>query len=222
MSFVLESGVDRVFPHLFDLLQRGGRLRFLTGDYLGITEPDALLRLLDLEGNIEFRVFETGTAQEPVAALPIPARSFHPKAYIFRHANDGIAFVGSSNLSASALTTSVEWNYRIISSRDRAGFIETLAAFDSLFRHECTKPLTVDWVTEYRNGDRFTNRSLKRQHPDRGAKAAVFPTSQEEALKPRIRERLEIALGSSSWRPVSGKTVCQRSTQVGRIQQSCS
>src|SRR5438477_565883 len=64
VSFVLKSGVDRVFPHLFDLLERGGRLRFLTGDYLGITEPDALLRLLDLEGNIDCRIFETAINQQ--------------------------------------------------------------------------------------------------------------------------------------------------------------
>ena len=42
VSFALESGVDRVFQHFRDLLERGGRLRILTGDYLGITEPNAL------------------------------------------------------------------------------------------------------------------------------------------------------------------------------------
>ena len=55
VSFVLESGVDRVFEHFRDLLARGGRLRILTGDYLGITEPNALMRLLDLEGSVERR-----------------------------------------------------------------------------------------------------------------------------------------------------------------------
>jgi HKD family nuclease len=41
VSFALESGVHRVFEHFRDLLARGGRLRILTGDYLGITEPNA-------------------------------------------------------------------------------------------------------------------------------------------------------------------------------------
>lgn len=35
VSFALESGVHRVFEHFRDLLARGGRLRILTGDYLG-------------------------------------------------------------------------------------------------------------------------------------------------------------------------------------------
>ena len=77
VSFALESGVDRVFEHFRDLLARGGRLRLLTGDYLGITEPNALMRLLDLEGDVERRVFETGSPQTPVQKMPA-VRSFHP------------------------------------------------------------------------------------------------------------------------------------------------
>jgi HKD family nuclease/diadenosine tetraphosphate (Ap4A) HIT family hydrolase len=150
VSFALESGVDRVFEHFRDLLDRGGQLRILTGDYLGITEPNALMRLLDLEGNVERRVFETATVQAVPAIGPLPVRSFHPKAYVFGDAGVGTAFVGSSNLSASALTSAVEWNYRILSSRDGAGYADTVAAFNELFRHPCTKDLTAEWVATYR------------------------------------------------------------------------
>jgi len=150
VSFVLESGVDRVFEHFRDLLDRGGQLRILTGDYLGITEPNALMRLLDLEGDVERRVFETKTPQGASMTHPLAVRSFHPKAYIFGHDGGGTAFVGSSNLSASALTSAVEWNYRILSSRDGAGYADTVAAFRELFRHPCTKDLTAEWVATYR------------------------------------------------------------------------
>jgi diadenosine tetraphosphate (Ap4A) HIT family hydrolase/HKD family nuclease len=145
VSFALESGGDRVFEHFRDLLDRGGQLRILTGDYLGITEPNALMRLLDLEGNVERRVFETATVQGEPAIRPLAVRSFHPKAYIFGHARGGTAFVGSSNLSASALTSAVEWNYRILSSRDGAGYADAPAAFNHVFRHPCTKVLTAEW-----------------------------------------------------------------------------
>jgi superfamily II DNA or RNA helicase/HKD family nuclease/diadenosine tetraphosphate (Ap4A) HIT family hydrolase len=152
VSFALLSGVDRVFEHFRDLLDRGGQLRILTGDYLGITEPNALMRLIDLEGNIERRVFETASVHDMSDIRPdtVTVRSFHPKAYIFGHARDGEAFIGSSNLSASALTSAVEWNYRVISSRDGAGFADSVAAFNALFRHPCTKNLTADWVERYR------------------------------------------------------------------------
>ena len=148
VSFVLESGLDRVFEHLKDLLDRGGRLRILTGDYLGITEPDALMRLLDLEGNVVRRVYETGSASAP-ASVPM-VRSFHPKAYIFGSGAEGVAFVGSSNLSAAALTSAVEWNYRVVPSRDRGGFGEIGAAFETLFRHPSTMELLPDWIERYR------------------------------------------------------------------------
>jgi hypothetical protein len=71
VSFALESGVDRVFEHSRDLLERGGQLRILTGDYLGITEPNALMRLLDLEGRIERRIFETAPIYDGSAICPV-------------------------------------------------------------------------------------------------------------------------------------------------------
>ncbi len=47
---------------------------------------------------------------------------FHPKAYIlFAGEGEGAAFVGSSNLSRTALLQGIEWNYRVIPARDRAG-----------------------------------------------------------------------------------------------------
>lgn len=150
VSFALESGVDRVFEHFRDLLERGGQLRILTGDYLGITEPNALMRLLDLEGNIERRVFETSPINAASGIRLISGRSFHPKAYIFERGREGEAIIGSSNLSESALTSAVEWNYRVISSRDGAGFADSITAFNALFEHPCSKALTADWVVRYR------------------------------------------------------------------------
>ena len=125
------------------LLKRGGQLRLLTGDYLGVTEPDALSKLLDLPGRTECRVFETGHA----AALDAPptVRSFHPKAYLFSSSNTrfGVAFVGSSNLSKSALTTGIEWNVQ----HNHLG--ELLDEFDHLWADSRSLPLTGDFIEAY-------------------------------------------------------------------------
>lgn len=48
VAFVLKSGVDRLYDHLEELVARNGRLRLLAGDYLDITDPDALRQLMDL------------------------------------------------------------------------------------------------------------------------------------------------------------------------------
>jgi HKD family nuclease/diadenosine tetraphosphate (Ap4A) HIT family hydrolase len=113
VAFVQLSGLRLVQEHLCDLLNRGGKIRFLTGDYLDITDPQALLSLLDLDGQLELRVFETRRV------------SFHPKSYVF-HFADGtsIGLVGSSNLTGSALQAGIEWNYRVVTSADPKGIVE--------------------------------------------------------------------------------------------------
>lgn len=132
VAFAMDSGVRMIEPWLRDLLARGGQLRLVVGDYMDVTEPAALWRLSDLEG-ANLRVFETG------------AGSFHPKAWLFRAADrSGAAIVGSSNLSATALTSGVEWNLHSESAADKVEI-----AFEALLTHPQTKPLTADWITRY-------------------------------------------------------------------------
>ncbi len=138
VAFTMDSGVRLLGPHLEDVLARGGRVRFLTGDYLGVSDPDALLRLMDLSGDVHLRVFQCS------------GMSFHPKTYIARHGAGGTAFVGSSNLSLTALKEGLEWNYRVVPARDRTGFSDVLASFEALFGHPNVRPLDTPWIKEYR------------------------------------------------------------------------
>lgn len=139
VAFILKSGVALVREHLRDLLDRGGRVRIVTGDYLDATDPDALVELLDLGGNLQLRVFEAGDT------------SFHPKAYIFHDENgQGTAFVGSSNLTRPALQGGVEWNYRVIHADAGQGFQDVAEAFDKLLVHPKARPVDLDWIDAYR------------------------------------------------------------------------
>lgn len=149
VAFVYTNGVAQIEEHLRDILNRGGRVRILTGDYLEATEPDALRRLLDLQGNVDTRVYETHLAGQMYDVTGF-ASSFHPKAYIFhRGAGTGVAFIGSSNLSRIALSQGVEWNYRVISSRDASGFQDVVNGFEALFSHPSTRPLDQMWIDAY-------------------------------------------------------------------------
>jgi superfamily II DNA or RNA helicase/diadenosine tetraphosphate (Ap4A) HIT family hydrolase len=143
VAFLLESGVALLGEHFRDLLERGGRMRIVTGTYLGVTDPNALLELLDLQqaysDRLDLRVFEADD------------QSFHPKAYLFYdRSGAGVALVGSSNLTRPALTTGVEWNFRVITSRNRSGFTAVQEAFESLLRHPRVRVLDADWVDGYR------------------------------------------------------------------------
>jgi len=144
VAFVQPSGVERLRPVLTDLLRRGGRLRLVTGDYLDVTDPYALSTLCDLatthRGRVELRVFEcAGRA------------TFHPKAYIIRGPGPrGVAFVGSSNVTEPALAGGLEWSYRVLDWRDRAGFEAVAEGFERLFRHRATQALDDAWIERYR------------------------------------------------------------------------
>src|SRR5262249_44921105 len=137
VAFLLDSGARLIVEHLKDFLSRGGEARVLVGDYLGVTEPVALRRLSDLEGKLTLRVYST------------PTTAFHLKSYMFLKGLDGIAFVGSSNLSAPALTSSIEWNYKVISSHDTLGFQEIRNGFEALLSDYATTEATAAWIDQY-------------------------------------------------------------------------
>jgi len=60
-------------------------------------------------------------------------RSFHPKAYFFEYSDGGDIFLGSSNLSRSALTSGIERNYRVSMESDRDDYKFFRSAFEDLF-----------------------------------------------------------------------------------------
>lgn len=138
VSFLMTSGVRLILPHLQDLLDRGGQLRLLTGDYLSVTEPAALRLIADLEGTRQLHIFQ---------AKQIP---FHPKAWMFTFASEGGALiVGSSNLSRSALTHGIEWNLRHVDSVDPTPLRAARDAFDTLLERPEVTALTHDWIDAY-------------------------------------------------------------------------
>jgi superfamily II DNA or RNA helicase len=91
-------------------------------------------------------------------------------------------------LTETALTSGVEWNYRVFDSRDRAGLEEIRDAFDTLFRAPNTVPLTGEWVEGYRSYRPAVRAAGLVETPD--DLPPVVPTPhviQREALK-RLEE----------------------------------
>ena len=151
VAFVQPSGLKYVLEHLRDLLHRGGHLRLLTGDYLDITDPTSLFLLTDLHAQhpeqVQLRVYESAGS------------SFHPKAYLFYRSNGmATAYVGSSNLTHTALATGVEWNYRVVSAHTSPGLADVAEAFEQLFLHASTRPLDDDSIRAYENRRRARRR----------------------------------------------------------------
>ncbi|WP_405237892.1 DUF3427 domain-containing protein [Lentisalinibacter orientalis] len=143
MAFITESGLTQLEPHLLDLLDRRGAIRLLTGDYLDVTEPNALLRVIDwLEqypAQVRAKIFRTN------AEL-----GFHPKAYLIGRDYQGVtAYIGSSNLTRHALLGGIEWNQRLV-GQSRGTFIRSVTQeFERLFQHPNSEWLTVRWIESY-------------------------------------------------------------------------
>ena len=122
VSFLMESGVKMLLPQLKQAQKRGVPIRILTGNYLGITQPSALYLLRsELGDQIDLRFYADSH------------RSFHPKAYFFHADKESRVFIGSSNISRSALTSGIEWNYCLSSVVDKQAFDQFYASFEDLF-----------------------------------------------------------------------------------------
>lgn len=122
VSFLMESGVRMILKDLKAALDRGVQVRILTGNYLGITQPSALCLIKKELGNrVDLRFYSD------------KKRSFHPKSYIFHYENMSEIYIGSSNISRSALTSGIEWNYRFNSITDNSNFEQFYDTFEDLF-----------------------------------------------------------------------------------------
>jgi superfamily II DNA or RNA helicase/HKD family nuclease len=148
VAFVKSTGLRLLLPDLHDVLERDdsragaqARVRILTSDYLGVTDPEALRMLMLLQAlGAQVRVHEAAGG------------SFHLKAYLLARLDavtglSGTAFIGSSNISRQALQHGLEWNVRI--DYPAPGFLEARARFDELFAHPNCKVLTHAWIDAY-------------------------------------------------------------------------
>lgn len=62
-------------------------------------------------------------------------RSFHPKSYFFHYKDYSELYIGSSNISRSALTSGIEWNYRFTSTSDLKNYEKFFRTFEDLFEN---------------------------------------------------------------------------------------
>ena len=137
VSFLMESGVKLLLQDLKEALNRGVKIRILTGNYLKITQPQALYLLKsELKDKVDLRFYNN------------PNKSFHPKAYMFHNPIDSEIYIGSSNISRGALTSSIEWNYRFLKSTAPNDFKVFYDTFEDLFNNH-SLIITDEVLKEY-------------------------------------------------------------------------
>lgn len=143
-AFIRMTGIRLIQTALEDAIERGARVRILTGDYLGVTDPQALRYLMLLqEQGADVKVFESQGKT-----------SFHMKAYLFTRGeiagdSEGCAFIGSSNLSHAALVSGLEWNLKADQAEDQERFAHILSEYETLYANPSCKALSHQWIDEY-------------------------------------------------------------------------
>ena len=117
-AFVKWYGVRVLDEHIDSFIRRGGRMRVITTTYIGATDRRALDRLAELGAEVKVS-YETRMTR------------LHAKAWLFhRETGFSTAYVGSSNLSKSALIDGLEWNVRL-STVEQGHLLDTFrATFD--------------------------------------------------------------------------------------------
>lgn len=172
VAFLMESGVKLLAEELREVALCNIPIRILTGNYLNITQPQALYMLRDIMGDkVDLRFYN------------VPNRSFHPKAYIFEYEKGGDLFVGSSNISKSALTYGIEWNYRLDKEKNRVDFDHFKNIFEELFLNQS---IIVD-----ENEMRKYSQSWVRPKLYKHIEKAAAEDSEEEDINEKILKLYE-------------------------------
>ena len=128
VSFITWSGVRKII----DVLKQATAIdatgksrtqfRILTTTYIGATEARAVNALAELP-NVELRISLDGRRTR-----------LHAKAWIFnRNSGFGTAFIGSANLSESALISGIEWTVKLTQCSNEAIFKNAQAHFETLW-----------------------------------------------------------------------------------------
>ena len=100
-AFIKNSGISVIRDQLEYLRDNQIPLRVITSTYCGASDPEALNRLVEEFGATVKIGYESTTTR------------LHAKAWLFqRNSGFDTAYIGSSNLSNSALIDGVEWNVR--------------------------------------------------------------------------------------------------------------
>lgn len=158
VSFIKWAGI-RIFRRELEEFTRSGReLKIITTSYMGATDAKAVEYLASLP-NTEVKL-SYNTERERL----------HAKSYLFlRDTGFHTGYIGSSNLSHSALTSGLEWNLKITSQEIPHIINKSLSTFETYWASNEFEAFSGDATSSAK-----LKRALKQQRGDSDASQSHF------------------------------------------------
>lgn len=179
-SFIKWSGLRLILPYLQEATRESKKLRLITTSYLGATDLKAIDELQKLPNT------------ELLVSYDTERTRLHAKSYIFHRDNGfGTAYIGSSNISAPALTSGLEWNLKISQFESPYLWDKVCATFETY--QNTTEFTRYDESSRGRLAKALLHESGKDQDKeDFMAFMDVTPYPYQEEILDRIRAEREI------------------------------
>lgn len=194
-AFIKWQGLRLVIEPIADLCRRGTPVRVITTTYVGATERRALDELVRVGAHVKVS-YETQRTR------------LHAKAWLFhRESGFDTAYIGSSNLSRSALIDGLEWNVRLARPENPGVLDKFQATFEGYWNDPAFESYDPD-----RDAARLDEAlgSASRREPLRLAGLEVRPFSYQQDILERLDAERQV---HGRWRNLvvaatgTGKTV---------------
>jgi superfamily II DNA or RNA helicase/HKD family nuclease len=140
-AFLTTSGLSTLHNSLKKFSDKdNGVGKIYVSDYLAFTQPEALRRIRQFK-NIDSRL--------------LVGKEFHGKGYLFKIGDQFDCLIGSSNLTATALTRNDELNFHFTASLESKAITDFLGNFDNNFNS--STPLSDELLEGYSKKYNATN-----------------------------------------------------------------
>lgn len=165
VAFITDSGLRLIENKLNEFFNSGKKGQIITSSYQLFTEPNALKKLFEYK-NLELKIITNEIGIH------------HSKGYYFETKENYSAIIGSSNLTANALTSNIEWNVLKSGKLNDSFHGELSKEFSDLWN--IATPVTETFIQEYET--KYQKNFSGNRHTDYSEIIIVPNKMQEEAL----------------------------------------
>ncbi len=121
VAFLTMGGYQQLFSTFNELKEKNVKGIIIVSQYQNFTDPQALQNIIEKFSNIDLRI----VTQDII--------KMHSKGYIFKENKEYSIIIGSSNLTADALTVNKEWNVKLTSTNDGSYAQKVINEFHNMY-----------------------------------------------------------------------------------------